>query len=98
MLTREQLFTLAAVTLLATVFIGGVGWAIAAGDSYETPAERMPDNSTQTDACPDPSWEINASENESAVTADQVCSTPTATPTPSENSTDTSPDTDGDGQ
>lgn len=81
MLTRDQLFTLAALTLLATVFVGGVTWAVAAGDTYETPAERTPDSE-----CESPSVNIEPDNDGTGIQAEQECSTPDddsdETPTP----------------
>jgi len=71
MLTRDQLFTLIAITLLATVFAGGVGWAIAAGDDYQTPAERTPESE-----CESPSVSIEPEEDGTGIVAEQECSTP----------------------
>ncbi len=69
-MTREQLFTVAALVLLATVFIGGVTWAIAAGDTYETPAERTPEPE-----CENPGVAIEPDEDGTGIVAGRECNT-----------------------
>jgi|AntDeeMinimDraft_4_1070355.scaffolds.fasta_scaffold00725_9 hypothetical protein len=72
MLTREQIAMMTAVTALLTVFVGGVGWAITAGDNYQTPA----DADANDDTCEGSGVEVTPSDDGDGLRFDETCEEP----------------------